>query len=916
MKQKKGLAIVIGVLFALMLIIGQTTSFIIDYQWFKEVGYLNVFFTEMKWRLIVFIPSLIILFILIDLYIKYLKKNYLRLSDQIIDKATKKKQARMINLISLGVSFLGAMAFSGAFWYRILEFMNATDFGIVDPIFKKDAGYYIFKMPLLQTILVMLIGLIILMIFLTLIFYTVIRYTEETYDQSSNIRYMFKDKDNPKVRFIARQLAVMGALFLLVLAGIFYIKCQTLVYSNRGVAVGASYTDVHVTLPMYRVIAIFCVIAAVIVAIAIVKKKIKWILFTAGFIVVLMISETLISGAVEQFIVAPNARDKEMPYLTYNIDLTRKAFGIDKIEEKPFDVTNDLKPEDLEQNKQTIDNIRITEFPQSLEVYNQIQAIRNYYVFNDVDIDRYNIDGNLRQVFIAARELDNSSREPRFQTWQNKHLFYTHGYGAVMSYTNEVTPTGLPQYILKDIPVVESEDSVKLDKPQLYFGELPYEYIIVNAKSNEIDYPTGNENKENRYDGKAGIQLNGLNKLLYAWNYKDINFLLSNDITSSSRIVLHRNIMDRVRKIAPFINYDQDPYLVSANGRMYWVVDAYTYTDKFPFSENYRGINYIRNSIKVIVDAYDGTVDFYISDKTDAIAKTISKMYGNIFKDMSEMPEELKAHMRYSEDVFSLQAKVYEKYHMSNPSTFYNSQDLWSIAKYKADNGEYSSSKPIYQIMKLPGEDKEEFILTIPYTVANKQNMVSWLAVRMDQDLGNMVVVKFPEDKGIYGPEQFNSKLNTDTDISKNLTLWGQQGSQVILGDTSIIPIDNSLLYVKPMYLKSQGQKTLPELKKVILQYGDRLVMEDTVQKGLDKLFGTNNNTGTQQPPETVQPPQDQQTPDMQPSTDKDGLIRQAADLFDKAKAAQTQGDWAAYGDYLKQLETIINQLNSLTAKN
>jgi uncharacterized membrane protein (UPF0182 family) len=709
-----------------------------------------------------------------------------------------------------------------------------------------------------------------------------------------------KGQDRMAGSLIAKQLALLGAIFLILMSGIFYIKTLTLVYAGGGVADGAGYTEVHITLPMYRIICVCCLAAAVMTAVFIRKKKVKPILIIAAAIIVLMVGESVLSAVVEKVVVTPNARDKESKYIAYNIEMTRKAFGLDDVESLEFSVDNSLTAKDIENNSSTVDNIRVAEFDLSRDVYNQMQAIRTYYGFNDVDIDRYMINNELRQVFISARELDLSSGDARLQTWQNTHLFYTHGYGAVMSYTNQANSTGLPEYILDDIPVQES-GNISLDTPQLYFGEKDYDYVIVGNKSNEIDYPTGNENKESRYDGKAGIALTPLNRLIYAWKLKSPNFILSSDISSGSRIIMYRNIKDRIEKIAPFLSYDEDPYVVVANDRMYWIVDAYTYTDKYPYSESYYGINYISNSVKVVVDAYDGTVDFYLADKNDGIAKTMNKIYGGIFKDISEMPQELRSHLRYSEDVFEIQAQVYEKYHMTNVNTFYNGQDLWNIASFKDSNGNTSESKAVYQVMKLPGENTEEFVLAIPYTVAGKDNMVSWLAVRMDNDLGGMLAVNFPQDQGIYGPQQFESKLNTNTEISQSKSLWGQQGSEVLLGETTIIPIEHSLLYVRSLYLKASGQNSLPELKRVIVQYGDTIVMEPSIEKAMEALFNTStpgNNGGGQSAENGTELNQDTKE-----------LIRKASELFDKAKEAQTKGDWAAYGEYLSQLENVLNSL-------
>lgn len=893
--KKTLIKILIGVI-ALLTVIVVFSGFFVDYQWFSEVGYLGVYFTSLKSKAVIFLPALVLLFLLIFVYIKFLSKGYLSKSSQIYDKKELALQNKIIFYSSLVLAFILSLLFTEVFWYRILEFINASDFGIKDPIFGYDAGFYIFKLPLINAALGVLITVIVLLIITTIIFFSLIRMR----DGYSGFREYLNGGDSPETRFAIRQLSVLGAILLILLAGVFYLKGINLVYSPRGIAYGASYTDVHVTLPMFRVISVLCIVAAFIVAIAIISKKLKWVVYAGILMAVIIFSEVLISGIVERLVVSPNARDKEIPYLTYNIDMTRQAFGLDRIKETPFTAGSTLTQKDIDENRDIVDNIRINEFAQSLEVFNQIQAIRNYYKFNDVDIDRYDINGKTRQVFIAARELDNSSREAKFQTWQNLHLYYTHGYGAVMSYTNAVNSSGLPEFIIKDIPATDSE--VKIERPQIYFGELDYDYVIVGKKDQEIDYPAENSDAKTTYTGAAGIKMTPYNKLLFTINMGSINFLLSNDITPDSKIILNRNIVDRVRKIAPFLNYDLDPYLVISEGRLYWIIDAYTTSSRFPYAEPYGGINYIRNSIKVVIDAYDGTVDFYLTDKSDAIASTIGKIYGGLFKDINQMPGDLRKHLRYSEDVFLVQSKVYEKYHMNNPEVFYNSEDLWSVAKKRGGDVSETDVEAVYQVMRLPGENKDELLLTIPFTVAKKENMVSWLAVKMDEDnLSQMTLIKFPKEKSIYGPQQFNSRLNTDTEISRQIALWDQKGSQVILGETNIIPVKDALLYVKPLYLRANSGKSLPELKKVIVGLGERIVMEDNIQLAFARLFGAKLEQ-----PETT-------TPEPSAEGDVNSLVIKAADLFEKAKQAQQAGDWAGYGEYIKELENVLNQLKDNT---
>jgi uncharacterized protein len=900
---KKVLVKLIIAVIVVFAVISLLAGFIIDVEWFKNMGYLSVFFTGLKAKLMIFIPSIVIIFAVIFLYTKYLRSNYNKMNNTIEEKSKLKKQNRVIAAVALVISVMMSISFTTSFWYQILEFVNGTSFNVKDPIFNLDVGFFVFKLPLISNVLSILITIVVMMIIVTLAFYGILKATTGV-SQLIGFREFIRGSENPQIKFVAKQLAIFGAMLLLLFAGEFYIKMLNLVYSHRGVVFGAGYTDSNIALLMYKVIAVACVIAAVIVAYSIIRKKIRLIVLTSVFIVVLIVGEGIASGLVENLIVTPNAREKELPYITRNIEYTRKAFGLDKIVDKQFKVDNILEPKDLTEDKLTVDNIRINEFSQAQEVYNQLQAISNFYRFNDVDIDRYDINGKMQQTFIAARELDNSNRDAKFQTWQNKHLFYTHGYGAVMSPTNTVNASGLPNYILKDIPATGT--SVKLDRPQIYYGEINDDYIIVNAKSNEIDYPSGTENKESRYTGTAGISLNMLNRWLLTINYGDMNFLLSNDITSNSKILLNRNIMNRITKIAPFIKYDSDPYLVVSEGKLYWIIDGITSTDRYPYSEPYGGINYIRNSVKVIVDAYNGDVNFYIADSTDAIAQTIGKIYTGLFKDFSKMPADLKKHLRYSEDTLMTQSLVYEKYHMTNSNVFYNSEDLWAVAKYKGTDGEDLTVEPVYQVMKLPGDTKEKFLLTIPFTVAKKENMISWLSAGVDNGVPGLNAIIFPKDTSVYGPQQFNSRLKTNTEISSLMTLLGQKGSTVLLGETNIIPIKNSLLYVKPFYLKADSGKTLPELKKVIVGFGDRTVMANSIQEAFQQLFNVNIN-GNQPTTGTTGTTGTTTTTGATKTTVE--LVNTAADLFTKAKDAQKAGDWAAYGEYQKQLEQIINQL-------
>lgn len=556
--------------------------------------------------------------------------------------------------------------------------------------------------------------------------------------------------------------------------------------------------------------------------------------------------------------------------------------------------------------------IKLTRKANSLDVYNQLQGIRSYYRFNDVDIDRYTIDNKYTQVFLATRELDQSKLNQQSQTWQNKHLVYTHGYGVTMSPVNSVTPQGQPNLIIKDIPPVSSSN-IKIDRPEIYFGELTDDYIITNTKLPEMDYPSGDSNKQTTYSGTAGIKLSGLNRLLFMINRGSFNFLLSQDINSNSRIIMNRNIIQRVKKIAPFLVYDNDPYIVVNGGKLYWIIDAYTTSSLFPYSEPQGNINYIRNSVKVIVDAYNGDTNFYLVDENDPLAVTYSKVFPGLFKKYSDIPEGFTEHFRYPEDIFNTQIQVYKKYHMIDPSVFYNKEDLWDVAgsgqRTTEQNGETTEMEPSYIIMKLPDGSNEEFVQISPYTPAGKQNMVAWIGARMDkEEYGKLIVYKFPKQKVTYGPEQFKARVSQDPNISKELSLWDQKGSSIINGTVITLPIEKSLMYIMPLYIKSSGQNSIPEVKRVILGYGDKIVMDETLDKALAALFNLDQSQDLNTDQDTTQGAAQPSTGE----TDKNGLIKQASNEFNLAKEAQTKGDWAGYGQHLDELEKILKQLDSM----
>jgi uncharacterized membrane protein (UPF0182 family) len=896
LKKKIGLVTVIFSVLLIIIFLDRIVDFCINVQWFMEVGYLQIYFTKITATLKLMVPIFIIFYVCIWLYYKSIRKSILKLNKVIEVNAKKRKTERIISTaINASISFILSYSFAANYWYRILQFTNSTNFNVKDPVFYHDISFYIFRLPLLQSLYNMAMGLLVVLILTTFVIYFLMNVKDRIY--SMDIRNAFSNMkviQSGLTAFAGKQLAVASALILLLLSAGYLIKAYYLLYNPGGVVYGAGYTDVNVTLLFYRIIAAVSLIAAIVVFISILTSKVKPIIISVAAIAVLMVLGGVSSTLVQTLIVKSNQISFEEDYIKNNIDYTRKAFSIDDITEQQYRVNDILTKEDINNNRETIDNIKVNSFKPALDFYNQTQVLRYYYGFNDIDIDRYKINGKYSQVFIAPREINSDSIEPN--TWQSKHLVYTHGYGVVMSKVNSVTPEGQPNFVIKDIPP-ENNTDIELKNTRIYFGEKTNYYAVVNTDINEFDYPKGGDNQVNKYDGKNGIGMSLFNRLLFAINERDANFLLSRDINSSSKILLNRNIIDRVKKIAPFLVYDQDPYIVISEGKLFWIIDGYTISDRYPYAQPYNGINYIRNSVKVVVDAFDGTTNFYIADKMDPIINSYSKIFKGLFKDLDTLSADIKSHFRYPEDMYKIQCNVLGKYHMTDPKVFFTGEDLWEIAtNEKKTDGDKTLNEASYVVMKLPDEKSEEMVLLEYFNMREKENMTAMLGARMDKDnYGKLVLYKFPSNQTVYGPLLFKKKINQDTNISKELSLWQGKGSTVDYGDTMIVPIDNSLLYIEPMYLIAEGKNSIPEMKRVIVSYGEKIVLAENIDKALELLF--NYSDGKQQ-----------QTPSSG-NANGSNEIKQIKDLYDKAVEAQKNGDWAKYGEYLTQLGELLNKI-------
>ncbi|MBW2103459.1 MAG: UPF0182 family protein [Deltaproteobacteria bacterium] len=826
-------------------------------------------------------------------------------------------------------------------WDMVLRFLYQQPFGREDPIFGKDIGFFVFTLPLL---LYIRNGLMVLVLFAGLL--TLAWYLKEG---ALQVEGEFAEQDGvptslPKIRVAEgakRHILFLAGVMVLLMAVGYYLKTYGLLYSTGGAVYGAGYTDIHVKLWAYRILSVLSAGMALVVITAVFRprKRLLWV-SGAGWVALLFLLGMAIPFLVQNFVVRPNELEKEKPYIAYNIDFTRKAYNLDKIQEVPFRVSQDLTAAHLHEEEATIQNIRVWDERPLLRTYRQIQSIRLYYDFNDVDVDRYMIDGRYRQLMLSARELIVGQLPPQANTWVNRHLTYTHGYGLVSSPVNEVTREGLPELLVRDLPPAAHPD-LAINRPEIYYGEKTDQYVLVKTRNQEFDYPKGDKNVYTSYQGGGGVAINSfLRRLLFAVQFTDPQILFTTYLSSESRIMFKRRIDLRAAAIAPFLDYDADPYLVISGGKLYWILDAYTTSDMYPYSRptslrtKRRLLNYIRNSVKVVIDAYQGTVRFYLADEEDPLVRTYARIFPDLFLPMKSMPEDLRRHIRYPKDFFQIQADAYRTYHMVNPQVFYNREDLWQVPDELYGDAR-QEMKAYYIIIKLPDADREEFLLMVPFTPSKKDNMIGWLAARNDlPHYGSLVVYKLPKEKLVYGPMQIEARVDQNTEISRDLTLWGQRGSRVIRGNLLAIPVRDSFIYVEPVYLEAKqsdeaqspvaqskgggglfrkqrtgprtpGRKpprkataSLPELKRVIVVFGNRLAMEQNLDRALAAVFGKHLPPLKKEPAGLASIAKGGQDP-----------ASMALEHYRRAKGFLREGKWAAYGKELEAMERILEKM-------
>ena len=701
-------------------------------------------------------------------------------------------------------------------------------------------------------------------------------------------------------------------LYLAVKAWDFWLDRFLLVYGDNDVVVGAGYTDVHLQIPILWGLVGLSVAGALACFANVRLRTLRVPLFSAVVIFVCgSLLGPLATSLYQRVYVKPNELRFEAPYIARNIALTREAYDLNNIVVKPFVGDEKLTWQSLQNNRATVDNIRLWDYQPLLSSYAQLQEIRTYYKFHDADIDRYTLGGTYQQVMSSARELDSTLLPPNAQTWVNLHVLFTHGNGVVMSPVTKTTPEGLPVLYLQDIPPTASGGPA-VTEPRIYFGEATDNYVIVKGSTPEFDYPKGDKNVYTQYHGADGVPIGGLgSRALFAYYFGDINILLSNYITADSRIAFRRNIQERVAQIAPFLQLDADPYIVVSGGKLFWMQDAYTISNAFPYSKSVEGgsANYIRNAVKIVIDAYNGTVAFYVSAPTDPLVRTWARIFPGLFQPLSAMSPDLRRHIRYPEDYFKIQADMYRAYHMDTPEVFYNREDLWQFPRKPTSEDDSTDVKmdPYFINMRLPGEKQTEFVLMLPMVPNQRDNMIAWLAARCDgADYGKLVVYTFPKEKLIYGPVQINALINQNTEVSQQITLWNQSGSRVIRGNLLVVPIDNSLLYVTPLYLRAASGQ-LPELKRVIAVYGGQVVMQETLSKTLAVLF----NAPAQAIAEDMAPSAANPGAPAAAATSVPAVDATASALthYDRAMEKLKSGDFAGFGAEFNALGTTLKQI-------
>jgi uncharacterized protein len=889
------------------------SGFLTDWWWFKEIGYKVVFTRELVTRGILFLAAsgLTAGVLYLNLAMAQRGISVRAIVLQLGETTPTIDLPAILKRLSLPVSLLAGF-FAGLAvapsWSTVLRMIYRTPFGIQDPVFSRDIGFYVFTLPGLSGLLGFLVALVVISLLLLVPIYWL------------RGDLIFRPT-TPRVRFgpsAGRHLGILAAFwFLLIAVRLWTVDAPRLLYSSTGPLVGASYTDLHATLPALRVTAVLAAIGAVLVLVGGLRGKLARYGFWAvgGYLAAVLLGRGLLPFALQKLLVAPTELTRETPYLKYHIAATRAAWGIDSVETRELNGEADLTLADLRANGPTLDNVRLWDRDPLLMTFGQLQEIRTYYDFVSVDDDRYWVDGKYRQVLLSPRELNPASLPTR--TFINEHLTFTHGMGLTLGPVNQVTAEGLPVLFVRDLPPV-STVSLMVTRPQLYYGELASDFVFTGTRQREFDHPSGEQNVYASYEGRGGVTVgNLLRRLVLAVHFGSSKVLLSGDITSESRALYYRNIVERANRALPFLRFDRDPYLVIGDdGRLSWIADAYTTSDGYPYAQRLGdGTSYMRNSVKLVIDAYDGTLRAYVSAPADPLIRTWARVFPGIFLPLDSMPKDLRAHIRYPDELYRVQTSLYTTYHMEAPEDFYHREDQWQIPTVTESaggaGGAGAGAVPFMRhiIMRLPEEPKAEFIYMVPFTPRGKDNLAAWMVARNDgEEYGKLRVYRLSRQSLVFGPQQIENRINQDTEVSRQVSLWDQGGSKVIRGDLLVIPIEQSLLYVQPLYLQAEGGR-IPELKRVVVAYQNQVVMEETLDAGLTRLFGGSSGTARNQPVAPVVGAPAAGAAPAAGDAELRGLVAEARRRYEAALAAQRAGDWARYGEEIRRLGEVLDRL-------
>jgi uncharacterized membrane protein (UPF0182 family) len=900
----RGIVLALLILVIGLIVLRLVGDVLVDWAWFSSLAYLDVYWTMLAAKIVLFLVTFLVSggFVWVNgaLALRFALPQghpagfvWQPVSDPALaNLLTQMHRHVPWHHLVFGTAAIVALliaAMDTKHWDLVLRFIFGVELGQSDPVYGKDIGFYLFSLPAYLA----LKDWMLLMLLSGAVLAGLVYWAHGDIEFRGGRRWM-----SPAA--IAHGSALLGCFFA-VKAASYVLDRFLLLYGDNGVVVGAGYTDIHVQLPVLWLLIVLAITAALACWVNLGPRTYR---LPAAAAALLFGSAFVLAGVVpavfQRLFVKPTELELEKPYIQRNIAHTRRAYNLDGVAVRPFPVEQSLTLETLAANRATIDNIRLWDWQPLMDTNSQMQEIRTYYRFHDVDIDRYWLDGTYQAVMLSARELKSALLPANAQTWVNRHLLFTHGNGVVMSPVTRMSGEGLPVFYLQDIPPVATRGP-KVEEPRIYFGEETDGYVVVKGSASEFDYPAGKENVYRSYDGRDGVALGSVaRRLLFAWYFEDLSLLFSGYITAESRIMFHRTIAERIRTLAPFLRLDHDPYVVVSAGRLFWIQDAYTTSRYFPYAEPAPGgeLNYIRNAVKIVVDAYHGTVDFYLADAADPIAATYRRIFPGLFKPLQSMPGDLQKHIRYPEDLFRLQAQLYRAYHMESPDVFYNREDLWQFPR-QAGGGQAVPMVPYYIIMRLPGEDEAEFFLMLPMVPSRRDNMIAWLAARCDPaNYGKLIVYEFPKEKLVFGPFQIEARINQNTEISQQLSLWNQMGSRVIRGHLIVIPIENSILYVSPLYLRAEAGQ-LPELKRVIAAYGDRVVMEETLADALAALF---KETRVPSPlPGGLIP--------ASPPANQSDRGQRALDHYNRAMERLKSGDWTGFGAELNKLQSLLEEL-------